>query len=80
VEPKLQMGDCPLNWWSGRQHTHEKLAGIAKKHLSTPATTVPCERLFSLSGHIVQKRRAALAPENVNMLVCLSNWLKVKDD
>ena len=31
----LQMGDCPLKWWSGRQHTHEKLAGIAKKHLST---------------------------------------------
>ncbi|CAB1449761.1 unnamed protein product [Pleuronectes platessa] len=27
------MGDCPLNWWTERQHTREKLAGIAKKHL-----------------------------------------------
>ncbi|CAB1419375.1 unnamed protein product [Pleuronectes platessa] len=58
------MGDCPLNWWSDGQQTHEKLAGIANKHLSTPATTVPCERLFSLLGHIVQKRRASLAAEN----------------
>ena len=23
AEPKLQMGDCPLNWWSGRQHTRD---------------------------------------------------------
>ncbi|CAB1420423.1 unnamed protein product [Pleuronectes platessa] len=37
------MGDCPLDWWTGRQHTHEKLAGIAKKHLSTPAPKVPFE-------------------------------------
>ena len=75
AEPKLDIKGCPLEWWSKRETSHPVLATIARKYLSTPATTVPCERLFSLSGHIVQKRRASLSPENVNRLVCLNNWL-----
>lgn len=80
AEPKMDMGGCPLKWWSKREGAHAGLAPIAHKYLSTPATTVPCEWLFSLSGHIVQKKRAALAPDNVNRLVCLSSWLNVKDE
>jgi len=37
--------------------------------------TIPCERIFSKSGLIVSKNRAALSPVNVNKLVCLKNWL-----
>ena len=37
---------------------------------------VPCERLFSSSGYIVNKMRSCLLPENVNALVCLRDWLK----
>uniref|UniRef100_A0A8C1D0C7 Uncharacterized protein n=2 Tax=Cyprinus carpio TaxID=7962 RepID=A0A8C1D0C7_CYPCA len=80
AEPKLHMEGCPLQWWKKREATHARLAPIACKYLSTPATTVPCERLFSLSGHIIQKKRATLSPDNVNRLVCLSNWLNVKED
>ncbi|KAI4892351.1 hypothetical protein NFI96_018662 [Prochilodus magdalenae] len=75
AECKMDMEGCPLQWWSTREGAHARLAPIARKYLSTPATTVPCERLFSLSGHIIQKRRAALSPDNVNKLVCLNNWL-----
>ncbi|XP_030247727.1 zinc finger BED domain-containing protein 1-like [Sparus aurata] len=80
AEPKMDMEGCPLQWWSKREGAHAWLANIARRYLSTPATTVPCERLFSLSGHIIQKKRAALSPDNVNRLVCLSNWLNVKVD
>ncbi|XP_063746020.1 uncharacterized protein LOC134868673 [Eleginops maclovinus] len=80
AEPKMDIEGCPLQWWSKREGAHARLAPIARKYLSTPATTVPCERLLSLSGHIIQKKRASLSPENVNKLVCLSNWLKVKKD
>ncbi|XP_058619761.1 E3 SUMO-protein ligase ZBED1-like [Onychostoma macrolepis] len=80
AEPKMDMEGCPLQWWAKREATHARLAPIACKYLSTLATTVPCERLFSLSGHIVQKKRATLSPDNVNRLVCLSNWLNVKED
>ncbi len=74
----MDMEGCPLQWWSKREEAHARLAPIARKYLSTPATTVSCERLFSLSGHIIQKKRASMSPENVNKLVCLSNWLSVK--
>ncbi|KAL7872326.1 hypothetical protein SRHO_G00073090 [Serrasalmus rhombeus] len=68
AKPKMDMEGCPLQWWSKREGAHVRLAPIAHKYLSTPATSVPCERLFSLSGHIIQKKRAALSPDNVK------NW------
>ena len=75
AEPCTSMETCPLKWWSEHAGAYKSLAPLAQKYLATPATTVPRERLFSLSGHIVQKKRAALSTENVTRLVCLSNWL-----
>ena len=46
AEPKMDIEGCPLQWWSKREGAHAGLAPIARKYLSTPATTVPCERLF----------------------------------
>ncbi|XP_047016312.1 uncharacterized protein si:dkey-96f10.1 [Ictalurus punctatus] len=76
AEPYVSIETCPLQWWSSQAGTCDKLSHIAKRCLATPASTVPCERLFSLAGHILQKRRSALSSENVNKLACLSNWLK----
>ncbi|XP_055065255.2 E3 SUMO-protein ligase ZBED1-like [Misgurnus anguillicaudatus] len=76
VKPSASLDECPLKWWSEHTAVYGKMAHIARKYLGTPATTVPCERLFSLAGHIVQKRRSSLSPENVNKLVCLSYWWK----
>ena len=76
VEPSAGLEQCPLEWWSTRSACYGNMAKIARKYLGTPATSVPCERLFSLAGHIVQKRRANLSPDNVNRLVCLSDWWK----
>ncbi|KAJ4933829.1 hypothetical protein JOQ06_006638 [Pogonophryne albipinna] len=70
--------DCPLQWWSTHEGAHPQLSALARKYLGSPATSVPCERLFSLAGNIVLKKRAALSSENMNRLVCLSNWLKEK--
>ncbi|CAL9695883.1 unnamed protein product [Knipowitschia caucasica] len=75
AEPTIDMTDCPLQWWSSHVGAHEELAQLALQYLAAPASSVPCERLFSVAGHIVNKKRAALLSENVNKLVCLSNWL-----
>lgn len=79
AEPTISTEVCPLEWWSKHAGSHSRLASIAQKYLATPATSVPCERLFSLAGHIVQKKRVSLSSENVNGLVCLSNWLGVEE-
>lgn len=75
TEPTSSTEACPLEWWFKHAGSHSRLASIAQKYLATPATSIPCERLFSLAGHIVQKR-VSLSSENVNDLVCLSNWLR----
>ena len=78
AEPLTGMDDCPQEWWSTHEGAHSEMAQLARKYLATPATSVPSETLFSLSGHVVQKKRASLLSDNVNRLVCLSNWLKAK--
>lgn len=76
AEPCTALEDCPLQWWAAHAEAHSQLARLARRYLATPASTVPCERLFSVAGHIVNKKRSALHSENVDKLVCLSNWLK----
>ena len=79
AEPTISSDSCPLEWWSKHAHSHSMLAPYARKYLGTPSTSVPCERLFSVAGHVVQKKRASLSSENVNNLVCLSNWLRAEE-
>lgn len=57
AEATINEMDCPLQWWSRRARTHPQLSVLASKYLISPATSVPCERLFSLAGHIVTKKR-----------------------
>lgn len=74
-EKKVAESVCPLQWWKLNQHRYPKLSLIAKNFLCIPATSVPCERLFSSAGYIVNKTRSSLEPDTVNMLVCLRSWL-----
>ncbi|XP_019219017.1 uncharacterized protein LOC109203771 [Oreochromis niloticus] len=78
AEPTIDIEDCPQKWWSKHEGAHSEMAYLARMYLATPATSIPCERLFSLSGHVFQNKRAALSSENVKMHVCLSNWVSAK--
>jgi len=53
------------------------LSQVAAKYLAIPATSVPCERVFSIAGHIVTEKQACLLPQDVNMLVFLAENLDV---
>jgi len=75
-ESEIDEQACPLEWWKSHAGAYPTIVALARKYLTTPATTVPCERLFSVSGNIVSKKRASLSPGNVNKLVCLNNWLR----
>ncbi|MBN3270805.1 ZBED1 protein, partial [Polyodon spathula] len=56
---------------SGLKYPH--LAQLAKKYLCVPGTSVSSERVFSTARNIVNKKRAALDPEQVDRLVFLAN-------
>lgn len=61
----------PLLWWKEHAGEMPHLSGVARRLLCIPATSVPSERVFSASGHIVTPVRKKLKPEKVNMLTFL---------
>ena len=61
----------PLVWWKRNEDRYPALAKMARKYLAVPATSTPSERAFSIAGCVINKKRACLLPENVNMLIFL---------
>lgn len=71
AETSIPLNSCPLKWWKENARLYPLLSSIAKAYLSTPATSVPSERVFSSAGDIVNVQRSQLLPENVDMLIFL---------
>lgn len=61
-----------LRWWEKNQYIFPRLSILAKKYLSIPASSVPSERVFSLAGQVVSKKRSRMHPSNVDMLIFLN--------
>ena len=55
-----------LKWWKDNGSIYPCLYLAVKCTLSIPATSVPAERIFSLAGFLVTKRRAQLKADKVN--------------
>ncbi|XP_019854816.1 PREDICTED: zinc finger BED domain-containing protein 1-like [Amphimedon queenslandica] len=75
VCPKIDTEDDPLVWWLQYSSSYPLLSKVAKKYFSICATSKASERLFSISGHIVNSKRTCLKPEKVNMLKFLAKNL-----
>jgi len=66
---------CSLLWMGGelmKGDTHyspKSLQNTWLFQLRQCRASVPCERAFSIAGHIVTEKRGCLLPQNVNMLV-----------
>jgi hypothetical protein len=61
-----------LEWWKLYEQFYPRLRNIAMKYLSIPASSVSSERVFSLCGNLVNKKRCRLSPNNIDLLVFLN--------
>ena len=73
--PKLAINESPLLWWKVEHARFPNLASLARKYLCVCATSMPSEKVFSCSGHIVSDERSMLKPESVEQLVFLARNL-----
>jgi len=73
----ISLTSCPLKWWKENSKFYPLLSPRAKAYLTTPATSVPRERVFLTAGDVVTSPRSQLRPENVDMLIFLKRNLKV---
>lgn len=54
------------------------LSRIARDYLAIQASSVPCERLFSMAGLIDTNRRNRLSPETFSALQTLRSHLQME--
>lgn len=66
----------PLKWWEERKRIYPMLYNFMLKRLCIVATSVPCERVFSKAGHILNERRTSLKDDKVNKILFLNCNMK----
>ncbi|KAK3931948.1 Transposable element Hobo transposase [Frankliniella fusca] len=67
-----------LKWWKARSADLPVLSRVARMVLATPASSSSSERNFSVAGRVITPRRNCLAPETVDVMLFLFNYLNKK--
>jgi hypothetical protein len=68
-------GNTALSYWSRSTTTFPELSKMARKYLAIPATSTPCERLFSKAKHFIPASRNRLKNETFKQSVLVESWL-----
>ncbi|CAL9708171.1 unnamed protein product [Knipowitschia caucasica] len=74
-EQHLPRWEDPLKYWDSRKTHYPILHKLAKKYLCIPASTVPCERIFTKAGELVSQKRSQLKRTTVEKLLFLNKNL-----
>ena len=74
ILPILPWDSDPLMLWRAKDNEGHftPLVKVVMKFLCIPATSVPCEQLFSSAGELVSEERNRLNPDHVDMLLFLN--------
>jgi hypothetical protein len=63
-----------LRYWASKEYEFPTIARMARDHLAIPATSAASERVFSVGGDIVTKKRNRLSADNTRRLLCMRDW------
>ena len=67
----------PIEWWLKKgKPLFPLIARVALKYCIIPATSTPCERIFSIAGCVLSERRANLSDKSARALIFLHEILK----
>lgn len=69
--PPIGSDQGALEWWKTQEKQLPTLSKIAKKLLCIPATSVPCERVFSDAGNVITTKRTQLHEDTVEQVLFL---------
>jgi hypothetical protein len=50
------------------------ITSMARDYMAIPATSAPSERVFSVAGNLITKKRTKILSENVRYVLCLRSW------
>jgi hypothetical protein len=75
MEEPLKPSDDPRQHWASMKPSHKyyEFAQLALRLWTIPASSLPCERIFSSAGNIVTVKRTRLTGPRVDELVFLYN-------
>ena len=62
-----------LMWWKENHVNFPQVANLVKYILSTPATSVNCERAFSSVNDIVTTKQSLLSNRSIEMIKCMKS-------
>ncbi|KAJ0066295.1 hypothetical protein NL108_007845 [Boleophthalmus pectinirostris] len=72
MEPNTGRLEDPLQYWERQKYVYPHLYKLAVAFLCPPASSVPCEPVFSKAGEILSKKRNGLRPATVEKLLFLN--------
>ena len=61
----------PLEWWMLHHTKFPHVWNLASCILCIPATSAPCERVFSAASLLLNKKQASMKAGNINLLIFL---------
>ncbi|KAK8952115.1 hypothetical protein KSP39_PZI003938 [Platanthera zijinensis] len=65
-----------LEWWRVHALKYKVLSTMASDILAIPVTSVASEATFSAGSRVIDKYRASLKTDTVQVLMCGGDWLK----
>jgi len=68
----LSRNENPLDWWRKNRCNYPFLSTLVRSRCCTLATSVPCERLFSKAGIILNERRTRLSTNKLKQLLFIN--------